>query len=98
MSLTAWQRHTETLQAAKGQNRGAAEIGSEMETQAIMQAKEIKAARLKDKSAVKSEVQLYEGDWQVIDKKKRHKTCEWQRNKRGICSVRNGIFKTGFGI
>lgn len=40
-----------------------------------MQAMEIKAARLKDKSAMKSEVQLYEGDWQVIDKK-RHKTCE----------------------
>lgn len=54
----------------KGKIEGAAEIGSKMDTWAIMQAREIKAARLKDKSAMKSVVQLYEGDWQVIDKKK----------------------------
>lgn len=35
-----------------------------MDPRAIMQAKEIKAARFKDKSVTKSEVPLHEGDWQ----------------------------------
>lgn len=48
------------MQAAKGHNIRAAEVGSEMDAQAIMQTKEIKAARLKDKSAMK----YYDGDWQ----------------------------------
>lgn len=38
------------------QNTGPAEIGSKMDTLAIMHGEEIKAARLKDKSAIKSEV------------------------------------------
>lgn len=38
------------------QNTGPEEIGSKMDTLAIMHRKEIKAARLKDKSAIKSEV------------------------------------------
>lgn len=68
-----------------------------MDTRAIMQAREIKAARLKDKSAMKSEVQLYEGDWHVwIAKKKKKKK---ERKERAICSVWNGIFMSmGFGI
>lgn len=51
------------MQAAKGHNTGPAEDGSKRDPRAIMQAKEIKAARLKDKSAMKSELLLYEGDW-----------------------------------
>lgn len=48
----------------KGIIQRPAEDGSEMDPRAIMQAKEIKAARLKDTSAMKSEVVLCEGDWQ----------------------------------
>lgn len=41
------------MKAAKGHNTRPAEHGSRMDPRAIMQAKEIKAARLKDKSAMK---------------------------------------------
>lgn len=50
------------MKAAKGHNTGPAEDGSKIDPRAIMQAKKIKAARLKDKSAMKSELLLYEGD------------------------------------
>lgn len=70
------------MQAAKGHSTGPAEDGSKMDSRAIMQAEEIKAARLKDKSVMKSEVELYEGNWQchssntsAIKEKIRHKRC-----------------------
>ncbi len=59
------------MQAAKGHNTGPAEYGSKIDPRAIMQTTEIKAARLKDKSAVKAEVTLYEGDWQCQGKELR---------------------------
>ncbi len=48
----------------KGITRGLQRMTSKTDTRAIMPANEIKAARLKDKSVMKSEVLLYEGDWQ----------------------------------